>query len=129
MRQLKICFSNLSNRNLCFKKQCLAKKANVALKQSPYWKDVDRPLGVVSKRGKNLGDLVLKRKIFSTEVTEESSEESQDKGTVRCTPLLLLAPPKRGRKCETCPLSGSNTITSLISKSTILLMVIARAKV
>ena len=93
----------------------LVKKANVALKQSPCWKDVDRPLGVVSKRGKNLGDLVLKRKIFSTEVTEESSEESQDKGTVRCTPLL--APSKRGRKCETCPLmSGSNTITSSVDK-------------
>ena len=42
----------------------LVKKANVALKKSPCWKDVERTLGValagvVSRRGKNLGDLIL----------------------------------------------------------------------
>ena len=90
----------------------LVKKANLALKQSPCWKDVERPLGVVSRRGKNLGDLILQRKVFSTEF-EESSGHGE--GTKRCT--SLLDPPKRGRKCKSCPLmSGSNTITSNVDK-------------
>ena len=35
----------------------LLKKANDTLKLSECWKDVERPMGIVSRRDKNLGDL------------------------------------------------------------------------
>ena len=89
----------------------LIKKANVALKESPCWKDENRPLGLVSRRGKNLGDLILNRKAFSTECEDSSSP----KGTVPCT--SILDPPKRGRKCNACPLMSKNhTITSRVDQ-------------
>ena len=91
----------------------LVTKANKALKLSPCWKDEDRPLGVVSRRGKNLGDLLLNRKKFSLE------PEKQHMGTMRCTPKVSL--PKPGRKCEGCELmSESNSIKSNVSGQTYL---------
>jgi len=89
----------------------LVKKANAALKLSPCWKDVERPMGVVSRRGKNLGDLILNRKKFSLD------PGTPNLGTIRCTPEE--GPRKRGQPCKSCKLmSGSPTITSRVDKKT-----------
>ena len=88
--------------------QELINKANMTLKLSPYWRNVERPLGIVSRRGKNLGDLLLNRKKFSLE------NEEDIQGTVRCTPADQ--PSKRGRPCQGCQLmSGSATIKSKVT--------------
>ena len=41
------------------------KKANNVLKQSENWKTVQNPIGVVHKRGLNLGNILFKRKRFA----------------------------------------------------------------
>ena len=86
----------------------LVTQANKTLKLSPCWKDVERPLGVVSRRGKNIGDLILNRKKFSLEV----EPELKTSGTVRCTPENQS---KRGRPCQGCQLmSGLSSIKSKV---------------
>ena len=86
----------------------LVTQANKTLKLSPCWKDVERPLGVVSRRGKNIGYLILNRKKFSLEV----EPELKTSGTVRCTPENQS---KRGRPCQGCQLmSGLSSIKSKV---------------
>ena len=78
------------------------------MKLSPCWEDVERPLGVVNRRGKNLGDLILNRKKFSLEV----EPELKTSGTLRCSPEDQ---PKRGRPCQGCQLmSGLACIKSKV---------------
>lgn len=79
----------------------MIKKANKAIKQSSVWKDVPRPIGIVNKRGRNIGDMVLKRKIFALEDPTDINT-----GSARCTPKLLPGQrnTKRGRRCESCNL-------------------------
>ena len=90
--------------------QELIKKANMTLKLSPHWRNVERPLGIVSRRGKNLGDLLFKRKKFSLNY----EKNIKYKGTVRCTPEDQ--PSKQGRPCQGCQLmSGSVTIKSKVT--------------
>ena len=89
----------------------LVSKANEALKLSPCWKDIERPMGVVSKRGKNLGDLILNRKKFSLDPL------TPNLGTMRCTPETAAR--KRGQPCKSCRLmSGVPTMTSRVDKRT-----------
>ena len=66
----------------------------------------------MNKRGKNLGDVILKRKQFALEASEESS------GSIRCTPKCQPGVPKAspGRDCESCELMSSiKTITSRVT--------------
>jgi len=87
----------------------LIKKANVTLKLSKCWKDIERPLGIVSRRDKNLGDLVLNRKKFSL-----ASATPKD-GTMRCTPVSALR--TQGQPCKSCDLmSETSTIKSTVTK-------------
>ena len=86
------------------------KVANKVIKDSPVWKDEKNVIGLVNRRGKNIGNLILKRKLFALE--EDSSANT---GTTRCTPELEPGSKrgKRGRPCEACKLtSGMKTITS-----------------
>ena len=68
-------------------------------------------MGTVSRRGKNLGDLILNRKKFSLD------PDTPNLGTIRCTPEN--GPRKRGQPCKSCKhMSGSPTITSKVDKRT-----------
>jgi hypothetical protein len=82
--------------------------ANKAVKLSDHWKDEDRAIGVVNKRGKNLGDMILKRKQFALNIHDS------DSGTTRCTPLPPPGQKKpRGRPCGACNLmSNKKSVTS-----------------
>ena len=87
--------------------QTLVKEANIVLKQSPNWNDEDKVIGLVNRRGKNIGDLVLQRKRFAL-MPEDGST-----GTTKCTPDPKPGEKrsKRGRPCESCKLmSQKNSI-------------------
>ena len=73
------------------------KEANSLLQQSPVWSNKKNVIGVVNKRSKNLGDLLLKRKHFAL------TADHNNTGTKRCTPLINKID-KRGRPCSTCQL-------------------------
>jgi hypothetical protein len=92
----------------------LASDANKIIQLSPAWKDEKHAIGIVSRRGRNLGDMLLKRKSFALEDTSMST------GTTRCTPRT---PPgqkkKRGRPCESCTLmSNQKKLISNVTKKT-----------
>ena len=94
----------------------VVKVANSTIGNSETWKDVQKPIGVVNRRGRNIGEMVLKRKRFAL---EDSSSETE--GTVRCTAVVLPGQrnTKRGRPCESCNLmSGNNSITSTVTSKT-----------
>jgi hypothetical protein len=86
----------------------LVSDANDAAKLSPIWKDVPKAIGVVNKRSKNLGDILLQRKKFALQ------DDTSETGTTRCTPVSSQGTKKsRGRPCEACDLmSNRNSITS-----------------
>ena len=88
--------------------QTLVKEANIVLKQSPIWNDDEKVIGLVNRRGKNIGDIVLQRKRFALMPNSEST------GTTKCTPDLNPGERrKRGRPCESCKLmSQKNYIKS-----------------
>ena len=89
----------------------LVTESNKIIKQTPVWKDEPKPLQMVCRRGKNLGDQLLQRKRLALE------NPSAPPGTVRCTPLL---PPdgkrKRGRPCKSCNMMSHNK--AVTSKTT-----------
>ena len=81
----------------------LISDANRAAKLSPVWKDVNKPIGVVNRRSKNLGDILLQRKKFALQV------DTSNTGTTRCTPT----PPEGdvnpvGRPCKACDMMSNN---------------------
>jgi len=86
----------------------LVKDANKLLQSSQAWADNKTVMGVVCKRAKNIGDMILKRKHLAL------SSHNNSEGTERCTSLPLPNQKrKRGRPCASCPLmSNSSTITS-----------------
>jgi len=88
--------------------QTLVKEANIVLKQSPNWKDEEKVIGLVNKRGKNIGDMVLQRKRFAL------MSEDLSTGTTKCTPDIKPGEKRpRGRPCESCKLmSRKNFIKS-----------------
>ena len=80
----------------------VVKRANTVIQLSPAWKNEKRALGVVNRRGKTLGDMVLKRKLFALK------DDSTNTGTTRCTPVTLPGQKKkRGRPCESCNLMSN----------------------
>ena len=87
----------------------VVRDANKVIKLSPPWKDDDRAIGIVNKRGNNIGDLILKRKKFALMTDEETP------GTKRCSPILKEGEKRSesGRPCASCDLmSGKKTIKS-----------------
>ena len=82
--------------------------ANKVLNTSLAWADNKKVIGVVNRRPKNLGDLILKRKKLAL------NSSSSIPGTVRCTPLPQPGQKKKvGRPCVSCDLMSLNdTITS-----------------
>ena len=57
------------------------KVAHKVVKDSPVWKEEKKVLGLVNRRGKNLGDLILKRKQFA--LSEKNSNGNTCTGTTR----------------------------------------------
>ena len=94
--------------------QDAVKEANTMLQKSPAWSDNKKVIGVVSRRPKNLGDLILTRKKFALDTSFNSE------GTVRCSPLPVPGVKhKAGRPCESCDLMSSNNhITSTANGKT-----------
>jgi hypothetical protein len=90
----------------------LVRDTNRAIQKSAAWKDERKAICVVSRRGKNLGDLILQRKKFALDSLSGPS------GTSRCTPIPSQETKRsRGRPCEACPLmSNSSVITSSVTK-------------
>ena len=83
------------------------KEANTMLPNSPAWPADQKIIGVVNKKSKSLGDLILRRKHLALKTNFDSP------GTTRCSPLPT-PDLKRivGRPCECCGLvSGNYTIT------------------
>ena len=68
----------------------VVKQANKVIKQSEVWKDVVRPIGIVNRRGRNLGDIVLKQKHFALQ-----NDMSKVTGTSRCTPKVAQGKRKK----------------------------------
>ena len=89
-------------------------EANIAAKLSPLWKDEKVVLGIVNKRGKMLGDLILKRKNFAL------NHDKVETGSTRCTPKQLPGKKKpTGRPCDSCDMmSNKKTITSTVTGET-----------
>ena len=84
------------------------KEANTILMTSPAWEGDNKVIGVVSRRPRNLGDLILKRKRLALDISSSHS------GTKRCTPFPKPGDKRKpGRPCASCNLmSDSNSITS-----------------
>ena len=81
----------------------LISDANVAAKLSPVWKDVSKPIGVVNRRSKNLGDILLQRKKFALQ------DVASPTGTTRCTPTSTQGDKNPvGRPCQACDLMSNN---------------------
>ena len=81
----------------------LISDANVAAKLSPVWKDVSKPIGVVNRRSKNLGDILLQRKKFALQ------DVASPTGTTRCTPTSTQVDKNPvGRPCQACDLMSNN---------------------
>ena len=78
------------------------------LQKSPAWENENKVIGVVTKRPKNLGSMILLRRKRAL----DSNIQSQ--GTSRCTPLPQPGEKRKvGRPCTSCGMmSGSNSITS-----------------
>ena len=75
----------------------LVAESNKIIKQSPAWKDEPKPMQMVCRRPKNLGDQLLQRKRLAL------TDSSVTPGTVRCTPLIAPGSKgKRGRRCKSC---------------------------
>ena len=81
------------------------KEANLMLQKCPVWSKDNNPIGIVSRRAKNLGEMILKRKNLAL-----TSSVNPSSGTERCTPIISS---RRVRPCASCPLmSNSSTIKS-----------------
>ena len=92
--------------------QHFVKDVNNVIKLSPNWKNEKKVIGLVNKRGRNIGDLVLKRKQFAL------NSEDANTGTQPCTltPKDGEKRAKRGRPCESCKLmSKKNSIQSHVT--------------
>ena len=61
----------------------VANLANGILKETEVWKKEKRVIGVVNRRGRNIGDMILKRRKFALQ-----DGRCITKGTTRCTPVL-----------------------------------------
>ncbi len=88
--------------------QKAVKEANTMLPNSPAWSDNKSAIGVVNRRPRNLGDMILKRKSLALNTSSESV------GTIRCTPFPAPGIKRKvGRPCDSCGLmSGNNTVSS-----------------
>ena len=84
------------------------REANTVLPRSPAWEGNNNVIGVVNRRPRNLGDLILKRKRNALDTT------SSPPGTARCTPFSAPEVKRKvGRPCASCNLmSECNSITS-----------------
>ena len=84
------------------------KEANTILPNSPAWEGDDKVIGVVNRRPRNLGDMILKRKRLALDTSLTTT------GTGRCTPFPVPGVKRKaGRPCASCNLmSESNSITS-----------------
>ena len=88
----------------------LIKDANKVIGESKAWEGCKNVMGIISRRPKNLGNLLLHRKKFAL------TNHQQNNGT---TPCNLNAVKQKGRPCASCPLmSNSNTVTSTVSGKT-----------
>ena len=94
--------------------QKTVKTINKAVQKSPAWKDVKKTVGIVNKRAKNLGDLILRKKKFALEADDVTCS-----GTVPCTSTPNQeSKRKRGRPCESCGLmSKKKSVTSSVTKN------------
>ena len=86
----------------------VVKEANTILPNSPAWEGDDKVIGVVNRRPRNLGDMILKRKRLALDTSLTTT------GTGRCTPFPVPGVKRKaGRPCASCNLmSESNSITS-----------------
>ncbi|KAL5257921.1 hypothetical protein ACHWQZ_G012763 [Mnemiopsis leidyi] len=83
------------------------KEANNILTTSPAWEGDSKVIGVVNRRPRNLGDLVLKRKKLALDTSMFHS------GTTRCTPFPEPGVKRRpGRPCASCDLMSESTSIS-----------------
>lgn len=83
-------------------------EANAILKSSTPWIGEKKVIGVVNKKPKNLGEMILKKKHFALDTSLVIP------GTSRCTPLPTPGLKKpMGRPCGSCGLmSGNDTVSS-----------------
>ena len=88
--------------------QKVVKEANGVIQESSTWKNTTDILGVVNRRAKNLGDMLLQRKRLSLDTPTDCP------GTTRCTPFPKPGQRrKRGRPCASCFMaSNKSTIKS-----------------
>ncbi|KAL5263914.1 hypothetical protein ACHWQZ_G005109 [Mnemiopsis leidyi] len=83
------------------------KEANNILTTSPAWEGDSKVIGVVNRKPRNLGDLVLKRKKLALDTSMFHS------GTTRCTPFPEPGVKRRpGRPCASCDLMSESTSIS-----------------
>lgn len=89
--------------------QNIIKEANNMLKKSPAWEDDPNVIGIMNKRARTVGDLILHRKRLALDTSSVDLP-----GTVRCTPCHLPGNiRKKGRPCGSCNLMSSKcTIVS-----------------
>ena len=89
----------------------LVSESNKIIKQSPAWKDEPKPMQMVCRRPRTLGDQLLQRKRLAL------TDSSTAPGTVRCTPLISPEEKrKRGRPCKSCSMMSHKA--SVTSKTT-----------
>jgi hypothetical protein len=94
----------------------IVKEANKVIKSSGLWSNENKVIGLVHRRGKNVGDMVLKKKHFALNCGKKSGT-----GSIRCTPIQ--EPGKKrslpGRPCGACKLmSGKQKIVSNVTGKT-----------
>ncbi len=87
----------------------IVKQANKNLQLSQLWKGNNKVIGVVSRKAKSLGDMILQRKRSAL----HTCAEGPGQGTSPCTVYKPGDKRKVGRPCASCPLmSGSASIVS-----------------
>ena len=86
----------------------IVKNTNSILQSSPAWRDVPKPISVVNRRDRNIGDIVLGRKKFAL------AGKGVNRGsTARCTPLGASSV---GAPCQSCNMmAGVSSIRSHVS--------------
>ena len=83
----------------------IVRDTNEVLQHSPAWKDVPKPIGVVNRRDRSIGNIVLGRKKFAL-----AGKVGNTGVTSRCTPVGVS---RVGAPCKSCSMMvGVSAITS-----------------
>ena len=85
---------------------------NKVAKLSVAWKGVQKVVGIVNRRDKNIGNIILKRKCFALDEIFVGGT-----GTTSCTPVGGSGKP--GRPCKSCnKMSKKSTVKSFVTGKT-----------